>query len=153
MPSRRQGRGTDAVFIGETSSEETSLGRQRRQAHDEAGADDVAIRPAAVLGRQGAAVRIDDLAGDAQAEARLRAELLAGRPLAVDALEDGLFLAGRAAGALVLDRDGDHAAGTAPAQGDPAAGRAERDSVAEQVGGSLDGAGRPEEGRGGREWG
>ena len=46
---------------------------------------------------------LDDLLGDAEAKAGMGAELLAGRTLAVEALEDRLQLVGRNARSLVLD--------------------------------------------------
>jgi hypothetical protein len=59
----------------------------------------------AILGRMVAAVRLDDLAGDRQAQARIAAERLALGPRGVEALEDGLQIFGRDARAVVVDRD------------------------------------------------
>ena len=43
---------------------------------------------------QRAAMRLDDLPGDRQAEARILAERLAGRPVGVEALEDAVDVVG-----------------------------------------------------------
>src|SRR5262249_22771139 len=113
MPSRAwlAARWTPA-FAGVT---EGSCGRRRltgalsrpRQGDDEAGAGDVAVVAGAVGGDDLAAVRLDDLLGDAEPEAGVGAELLAGGPLAVEAVEDRRDLVRRDAGALVRDDGAD----------------------------------------------
>ena len=61
-----------------------------------------------------AAMRLDDLLGDAEAETGMGAEFLAGRALGIEAVEDRFELVRRNAGALILDTD---------AHGGPRAGR------------------------------
>ena len=56
-----------------------------------------------VLGRQRAAMRLDDLPADRQAEAGILAERLAGRPVGVEALEDAVDVVGADARAIVVD--------------------------------------------------
>ena len=58
----------------------------------------------AVLGPDAAAVRIDDLLRDRQAEARVGAEA-AFRPVGVEALEDALQIVRADAGAAIVDAE------------------------------------------------
>src|SRR5690606_20669554 len=67
----------------------------RRQADVEARAAHVALRVDAVRHQDAAAMRLDDLLGDAEAEAGVGAVFLARRTLAVEALEDRLELVRR----------------------------------------------------------
>ena len=62
---------------------------------------DAAALAAPVLGPDAAAVGLDDLLGDAQAQARVGAELLARRPFGVEAVEDVLSLPAGNARSLV----------------------------------------------------
>ena len=78
-------RGVDVVRL------RRSCARFGRQRHDEARALDLARLGAGdVLGRQRAAMRLDDLPDDRQAKAGILAERLAGRPVGVEALEDAV---------------------------------------------------------------
>src|SRR5258705_8838739 len=104
-------------------------GSSRRQAHDEGGADDGAAGTAAVLGADDAAMRLDDLLRDRQAEAGMGAEFLARRPLAVEAVEDRRELGIGDARPLVVDGDDDGILVALDGEADGAAGRAERDRV------------------------
>ncbi len=82
-----------------------SLGRKR---HYEARAADLARLAARdVLGRQRAAMRLDDLPADRQAEAGILAERLAGRPVGIEALEDAVDVVGADARAVVVDGNDD----------------------------------------------
>ena len=58
------------------------------------------LRAGDVLGGQRAAMRLDDLAADRQAEAGILAERLARRPVGVEALEDAVDVVGRMPGPL-----------------------------------------------------
>jgi hypothetical protein len=71
---------------------------------DEPRADDAAVRAGTVLGADIAAMRLDDLPGDGQAEAGIAAEGRALGPGGVEPLEDRLEIVRRDAGAVVLDR-------------------------------------------------
>ncbi len=74
-----------------------------------------------------------DLFGDREAEARMGAELLFLGTFGIEAVEDGLQLVGRDAGAVILDRD-HHFAAQAPAgQDDRAARRAEGERIGQEV--------------------
>src|SRR5260370_36486955 len=73
--------------------------------HDKPRADHAAVGTAAILGANGAAMRLDDLLGDGETEAGMGAELLARRPLAVEALEDRFELVLGDARARILDPD------------------------------------------------
>ena len=76
---------------------------QLRAAHHEARAEDrgSSVRPAksCVLGRERAAMRLDDLPGDRQAEAGILAEPCSG-PVGIEALEDPIDRSGRMPGPL-----------------------------------------------------
>ena len=86
-----------------------AVGRQR---DGEAGAADLAgLAAHDVLGRQRAAMRLDDLPADRQAEAGILAEGLAGRTVGVEALEDALDALGPDARPIVVDSDDDALAG------------------------------------------
>src|SRR6185295_16363187 len=76
----------------------------RRQPDGEAGAGDSPVG-LQVGRRQRAAVHLDDLARDAEPQPGMRAELLARRALAVEAVEHRLELARRYAGTGVADGD------------------------------------------------
>src|SRR5437764_12832951 len=101
-----------------------ACGSSRRQADDEAGAEDGAAGTAAILGADDAAMRLDDLLRDREAEPGMGAEFLAGGPLAVEAVEDRRKLGIGDAGPLVVDRH-DHGVLVAlHGEDDRAAGRA-----------------------------
>ena len=86
----------------------------------------------------GAAMRVDDLLGDGEAEPGMGAELFAGRTLAVEALEDRLELVLGDAGAFILDHH-HHGIALAPrADMDGGARRAERERVDDEVAEHLD---------------
>src|SRR3546814_7097366 len=99
----------------------------RRQAHGEAGAADAPALIVAVVGADAAAVGIDDLLRDAEAESGMGAELLARRTFGVEALEHRLQFALRNAGPLVGDGDHDVASLALRCKADGAAGRREGD--------------------------
>src|SRR5262249_40680116 len=79
----------------------------RGQEHHETSADHAAFGIPAILGADGAVVRLDDLFGDREAEAAVSAEFLPGGPLRIEAVEDRIELALGNAGTLVIDRDAD----------------------------------------------
>ena len=79
-----------------------------RQGDGEARAPDLARLGAGnVLGGQRAAMRLDDLPADRQAEAGILAERLARRPVGVEALEDAVDVVGADARAVVVDGQDD----------------------------------------------
>src|SRR3712207_2081615 len=85
----------------------SAMDRARRQADDEAGAQPGRLpvlvrRPGPVLGPDGAAMGLDDLARDRQAEARILAEALV-RPVGVEALEHPVEGMGLDARPVILD--------------------------------------------------
>src|ERR1043165_4945557 len=107
---------------------------ERGELHDEARTAHRAVDVEAVLGADRPGVRLDDLLGDAQAEAGVDAEFLRLRALAVETIEDRLLLAGRDAGAVVLDRHPHRRADAHGVEPDTAARRAERQRVRAPVG-------------------
>src|SRR6266567_6818067 len=104
-----------------------------RQADQEARPAHRAMRVGAVLRPDAAAMRLDDLLRDREAEPRMRAEFLPGRPLAVEAVEDRGQLVLRDAGALVFHDDQNRPAVGGGADADLAIGRAERDGIGDDV--------------------
>ena len=94
-----------------------------RQSDNEAGADQAAIDVAAVLGADAAAMCFDDLLGDGEAEPGMGPEFLAGRTLAVEALEDRFELALGDARPGILDGDHHRIAATLGGDVDGGAGQ------------------------------
>src|SRR5690606_16383268 len=91
-----------------------------------------------VLRRQPAAMRLDDLAADGQAEAGILAESLAGRPVGVEALEYAVDRVDADAGAVVVDRDDDMARQARQADDDsPALLRREGARILDEIGEHL----------------
>src|SRR5689334_15723527 len=103
------------------------------QPNDEARAEHAPGAVTAILGGNLAVQGLDDLPADRQAKARMLAELFSGRSFGVETIENVLQVGIRNAGAFVLDAQLRHAAGVAHARDDPAAWRAERLGVANQV--------------------
>src|SRR5712691_6927561 len=103
--------------------------RLQRQADQEARPAGLASRVDAVLRPDAAAMRLDDLFRNRQPEPRMGAEFLAGRPLAIEAVEDRGQLLLRDAGALVFDGDENGSAIERGVDADLAVRRAERDRI------------------------
>src|SRR5712691_2019656 len=104
-----------------------------RQADQEARPAHRAVSIGPVLRPDAAAMRLDDLFRDREAEPRMRAEFLAGRPLAVEGVEDRGQLVLRDAGALVLHSDQNGPAVGGGADADLAIRWAERDGIGDDV--------------------
>src|SRR6266702_5456507 len=120
----RQERLSDKWLRGEMVNGSRS---SRRQAEDEAGADDGATGAATVLGADDAAMRLDDLPGNRQAEPGMGAEFLTRRALAVEAVEDCHQLGIGDARSFIVDGDDDGAVVALHGERDRTARRAERD--------------------------
>src|SRR5690606_30772583 len=80
-----------------------SIALGRRKANQEARAQHPAVRGPPVLRRDRAAVRLHDLPGDAEPEARVAAERLALGPKRIEAVEQPFYVLFRHARAFVLD--------------------------------------------------
>src|SRR5258708_19310809 len=106
--------------------------------HDKPRADHAAVGTAAILGANGAAMRLDDLLGHGETEPGMGAHLLAPRPLAVEALEDRFELVLGDARARILDRDHHGIAVTPRADVDGRPRRAARERVDDEVAEHLD---------------
>src|SRR5215475_15579099 len=86
---------------------ETRKDSCRREQQGEARAADPAIGLRQILGEEPTAMGFDDLARDAEAETGMGPELLPGRTLGIEAVEDRLQLVRRNAGALIGDAEAD----------------------------------------------
>src|SRR5260370_42211652 len=105
----------------------------RGKPHDETGAGDAAVGGSPVFDTNGAAVGLDDLLVDREAKSRMRAELLAGGALAVEAVEDGGELPLGDAGPGIVDRDDDRVAAALQGERDRGPGRAERNGIGDEI--------------------
>src|SRR5690242_11543037 len=101
------------------------------QVNHETRATETVLAVITVFRADGAVMRLNDLLGDREAEPRMRPEILAFRPLAIEAIEDRPELAFGDPGAGILDGNADHVAGAPRPDGDCAAWRAEGDGVVE----------------------
>ena len=83
-------------------------------------------------------MRLDDLAGDGQAEAGMVAEALMLGAEGVEALEDALDIVGGQTGAIILDGDGNFLAAAKGGETNGAAPRREGEGVLHEVEQDLD---------------
>src|SRR5579859_3355192 len=123
----------EAAFVSVRVAKSAGANSNCRQLQRKPRASHIALRVGPVGGDDAAAMGFGDLLGDREAQARMGAELFFLRALGIEALEDGVELVGRNAGAVILDRDDDLAAQAPAGQDDRAARRAERQGIGQQI--------------------